>query len=218
MAFVDLWPNITRCEPRELRKIECDFRNEVSGMLRDKWTVPDGICLVSFRASNGGCGVRVNLYCAAVEPTTRATRPYSYEFNVSDLNENIASLIKRYVNERCGGKDSNLYRAAGVKRGTYHAFMTVTASRKRTPRLPSKVTLIQLAFALRLSLDELNELLLHAGYALSPSIPFDKEMRYLFENEIYDLIDVNAHLEGKGFKPFSLDEYCPMKPRRQSCR
>ena len=67
---------------------------------------------------------------------------------------------------------------------------------------PSKKTVLALALALELNLDETIDLLARAGYALSPSSKSDllveycivKEKYDLIVKEKYDLIDINALL------------------------
>lgn len=50
-------------------------------------------------------------------------------------------------------------------------------------------------FCFKLSLDEANELLNSAGYALSKSQDFDLIIQFCLEKKIYDLYIVNEMLE-----------------------
>lgn len=59
---------------------------------------------------------------------------------------------------------------------------------------PNKTTAIKLCFALDLSLDDAEELLKKAGYALSKSDPFDLAIRYCFVSGITDIDIVNEIL------------------------
>ena len=59
---------------------------------------------------------------------------------------------------------------------------------------PSKDTAIALAFALRLSLDEANDLLSRAGYTFSHSNKRDIIIEYFFREGIFNLMDVNEVL------------------------
>ena len=63
---------------------------------------------------------------------------------------------------------------------------------------PKKATVIAIALALRLSLDETQDLLSSAGFALSGSAPFDLIVRFFFERGVYDLFQINDALDAFG--------------------
>ena len=60
--------------------------------------------------------------------------------------------------------------------------------------MPSKRTAVALAVALELSLDETNEFLKRAGYALSHAVKFDVIVEYFIDNGIYDIFQINQVL------------------------
>ena len=59
---------------------------------------------------------------------------------------------------------------------------------------PSKDTAIAFAIALKLSLDETNDILSRAGYTFSHSNERDIIIEYFFREKIYNLIDINEVL------------------------
>lgn len=59
---------------------------------------------------------------------------------------------------------------------------------------PKKSTVLALAFALRLNIDETTDLLRRAGYALSPGNLSDIIVEYFIRSGEYDLFKVNAYL------------------------
>lgn len=63
---------------------------------------------------------------------------------------------------------------------------------------PQKSTVLQLCIGLELNLDETEDLLARAGYALSPSDKTDIIFSYFIENEIYDMIEIDIQLEEHG--------------------
>lgn len=65
---------------------------------------------------------------------------------------------------------------------------------------PSKDTAIALAFALKLSLDDVNDMLARAGYTLSHSLQRDIILEYFIKNKIYNLDKINAFLYDAGEK------------------
>lgn len=67
--------------------------------------------------------------------------------------------------------------------------------------MPSKKTILAIAFGMKLNLEETEELLKHGGYALSVDLKFDLIMKYFLENKIYDLFLINEILDYYEFKP-----------------
>ena len=66
---------------------------------------------------------------------------------------------------------------------------------------PGKHTILAVAFAMKLNVDEAEELLNKGGYSLSNFDKRDMIIKFLFENQIYDLFTVNEILEHYGFPP-----------------
>ncbi|MBR3346350.1 MAG: RNase III inhibitor, partial [Solobacterium sp.] len=87
-----------------------------------------------------------------------------------------------------GQTDPEVYKRADMDRKLFAKI------RKDENYKPSRKTAIALALALRLSLKDAEDLLERAGFALSQSTKTDLIIRYCFEHEIYDLVEVNAIL------------------------
>ena len=64
---------------------------------------------------------------------------------------------------------------------------------------PEKSTIISLAIALHLNLDETNDLLKSAGFTLSHSLKQDLIVEYFIVNEFYDLDEINYQLTERGY-------------------
>jgi len=86
-------------------------------------------------------------------------------------------------------KDSDVYNKANIDRRLFSKI------RSDSNYHPSKETVIQLAVALELSLDELEDLLLSASYSLPKNNLFDIIIRFCFEKKEYNLMKINSYLD-----------------------
>ena len=67
---------------------------------------------------------------------------------------------------------------------------------------PDKDTAIRVCLGLKLELDDALDLLSKAGYTLSKSLERDLVIRYFFENEIYDIYEIDIIFEELNIKQF----------------
>ena len=109
------------------------------------------------------------------------------------VNATFVDHLCEYIRQK-NLKDPQVYKAACLDRRLFSKIMSDSRYQ------PAKDTAIALAFALRLNLSEVTELLFSAGYTLSHSIQRDVIIEYFFRAGIYDLSDINAVLEEMGQK------------------
>ena len=108
-------------------------------------------------------------------------------------NHTFANKLSDYIAQK-GMRDPAVYKAANMDRRLFSKIMTDYGYQ------PSKDSVLALAFALKLTPDEANDLLEGAGYTLSHSIRRDVVIEYFFRSKIYRLTDINIVLDQLGLK------------------
>ena len=111
-----------------------------------------------------------------------------------EIEDPFMEYIYQLMDERGIEKDSDVYKKAGLSRSQWGNY-------KNSDTVPNKQNAIAIALAMRLDVQETEELLNRIGFTLSRSSKWDCVIKACINNCYYDLIDVNMVLSANNLEP-----------------
>jgi len=124
---------------------------------------------------------------ASFDSLAMPSADYSLDDVLNNLGETFSVTLIKLIDKR-GLKDVDVYKKANIDRKLFSKIKNNKAYK------PSKSTALAFAVALELNLDQTQDLLKTAGFALSHSNKFDVIIEYFISEKNYNIFELNETL------------------------
>ena len=106
---------------------------------------------------------------------------------LDQIDEGFRDMLLRKIDER-HMTDAECYKKANIGRKLFNKI------KNQADYKPGKPTVVALAIALQLPLEEIREMLMKAGFSFTHSSKFDLIVEYFFAQGNYDILEINQAL------------------------
>lgn len=159
---------------------------QVSGkLLRDVRSYIDEHYVDAHAESRRSKAIRYT--CAKQMPMADLCAAPGEDAFIPETDAGFTETLLRLI-DRTGKKDSAIYNRANISRQLFSKI------RNNPDYQPTKPTAIALAIALELDMEQTQDLIGRAGYALTRSSKFDVIIMYFIQRGIYDIMQINTTL------------------------
>lgn len=195
LDFLDYYDmDITVCLPTDQSLFVDDgFLNNLRQIIGTYYVPPDPIERPKASLTGTQKMIEKMLLDGDISGASELVRLNSLDELMSRKDKPFSAHLFRMIDNR-GLTDAEVYKGALLDR---KLFSKIRNGNNYTPR---KATILALAISLKLSLDETQDLLQSAGYALSDSSEVDIIVGYFLDHKIFDIFKVNEALYSFGLK------------------
>lgn len=117
----------------------------------------------------------------------RGVSPVDLNTQLAEADASFSKALRQLILSR-GLEEPQVYKRANIDRKLFSKI------RSYPDYKPRKATVLALAIALRLGLEETSDLLRHAGYAMTRSSKTDIVVEYFIAQGVYDVFEINKVL------------------------